>query len=150
MYETLTKCSACGNNKNAITLNNSGTVTSLCLSTSQYVYNCSYYSNSTGSYVCTVCYTGYTLTTVSSTFKICVRNDLVDSNCQTYVLNSNNDYECSACLTNYALSLVYTVDGTIKKCLATATQVIRDCLVYEVITGGYQCDTCASTTNIAK
>ena len=130
-------------------MNNSGTLTSLCVTSSQQVYNCLTYVVVSSAYVCSTCDTGFTLSTLNSV-AVCIRNDLIDGNCTTYALNANKNYECTVCTTGFTLSTVNTTAGQIKRCLSTTTQIIRDCLVYEGITGGYGCYQCSVAANIAR
>jgi hypothetical protein len=64
-------------------------------------------------------------------------------------LNGSN-FECSACNSLYTVSSIFTNSGTYKYCLLT-TSLIRDCSVYETISGGgYQCNQCSTPANIAR
>lgn len=123
------KCASCSSNQASITVNNSGTLTNLCVTSSQQVYNCLTYVVVSSAYVCSTCDTGFTLSTLNSA-KVCMRNDLIDGNCTTYALNVNKNYECTVCATEFTLSAVNTTAGQIKRCLSTTTETIRDCSVY--------------------
>jgi hypothetical protein len=143
------KCASCGSNTVSIAVNNSGTLTSLCLTSSLQIYNCITYVFVSSAYVCSACNTGYTLSILNSV-KVCMRNDLIDGNCTTYALNANKNYECAVCTTGFTLSTVNNAAGQIKRCLSTTIQIIRDCSVYGNITGGYDCFQCSTTANIGR
>lgn len=119
-------------------LNNSGTISQLCIISSSRIYNCDNYTLVSTSYVCNACNsTDYTLVTVNTTSKLCVRNDFIIVNCTAYSLNTiNNQYWCSTCVSGYTAIALYTVSGQIKVCVQTSSQVIQNCAVYEEITGG--------------
>lgn len=134
IYNANFTCYSCLGNTSLITWNNAGTITNLCLVSSQVIH-CNNFVLVSQAYVCSSCDSGYTL----SSQKYCVRNDIFDGNCTSFVLNAKNYYECSACGTDYTLSYVELEFGPVKKCLSTASQVIRDCSAYEHITGGIQC-----------
>jgi hypothetical protein len=142
-------CKSCSSNATLMTWNNSGTLTNLCMFN---VYNCITYVVVSSVYVCSACDTGYALSTLSTlnSVKVCIRNDLIDGNCTTYALSTNKNYECTVCATGFTLSTVNTTAGQIKRCLSTTTQIIRSCLVYEGITGGYGCYQCSAVANIAR
>lgn len=93
---------------------------------SSQVFHCNDFTLVSQAYVCSSCDSGYTL----STQKYCIRNDMFDGNCTTYALNTKNLYECSSCETGYTLSYVELEYGPVKKCLATTSQIIRDCSAY--------------------
>lgn len=142
-------CASCLNNASSITWNNSGILYNVCATNFQKINNCTIYIAVSGAYVCNFCDTGYTLSTLNSV-KVCIRNDLFDWNCTMYALNANSNYECTVCATGYTLSTVNTTAGQIKRCLLATTQIIRDCLIYETITGGYGCYQCSTAANIAR
>lgn len=124
-------------------MNNTGTATSLCLSTDQSVPNCNYYKNTTGSFICASCNTNYNLT-AQGTNQICVKETFLDSNCLTYSLNANNEYQCSVCSsTLYTLSSI-TNPVNQSSCL-TSAQLIPNCTAYSTdATFGYSCNKCAT------
>jgi hypothetical protein len=121
-----------------------------CLSTTtQIVSSCSSYTNSSGSIVCSGCQSGYQLKTVSGVPK-CLPDIVIDPLCTTYILNGSN-YQCSQCNSaSYVPTSVYTSSGTYKYCLATSTQLIRDCSVYQLVLGKYECYQCSTASNIGK
>jgi hypothetical protein len=82
-------------------------------------------------------------------FPKCLPDNVIDLQCTTYILNGSN-FECSACNSLYTVSSVFITPSTYKYCLLTTT-LIRDCSVYESISGGgYQCNQCSSQPNIAR
>ena len=80
----------------------------------------------------------------------CLPNNVIDPQCIEYISDSGT-YKCNQCNLLYTLSSVYKTDGTFSNCLLVNSQVIRDCALYEILSGGgYECKQCSASENIAR
>jgi hypothetical protein len=116
LYRPDRKCSVCINNKIPFTLNSSGTLKNQCVPSYTQTYNCNAYTNTSETLNCTSCETDFSFSTVNNV-KVCIRNEILNPNCNSYALNSNNVWECTSCATGYILSVISTNSGDLYGCI---------------------------------
>jgi hypothetical protein len=148
LYRSDYKCYACINNKVPFTLNSSGSLTNQCVPSYTQTYNCNAYTNTSGTLNCTSCETNFTFSTVNSV-KVCIRNEILSVNCNSYALNNNNTWECTACVTGYILNIISTYSGDLYGCIMNDTNTnfnyvynskfLNNTCTSTQLTNGYQC-----------
>jgi hypothetical protein len=148
LYRSDYKCYACINNKVPFTLNSSGSLTNQCVPSYTQTYNCNAYTNTSGTLNCTSCETNFTFSTVNSV-KVCIRNEILSVNCNSYALNNNNTWECTACVTGYILNIISTYSGDLYGCIMNDTNInfnyvynskfLNNTCTSTQLTNGYQC-----------
>lgn len=145
-------CSSCDTDYSLETVLVNSQNHSLCLTTqTQTVPNCASYTYDgvNSLYFCSSCQSGFTLKNVSFNPR-CLPNNVIDSQCTEYIYDAGS-YKCNQCSSLYTLSSVYKSDGTFKNCLLASSQVIRDCSLYEILSGGgYQCKQCVTSADIDR
>lgn len=91
MANSVYNCTTCSSGYQFINVTIATVPTLKCLNTlTEVVSGCANYQiDASSNYVCTTCSSGFTLISISGVSK-CLPNNVIDSQCTTYILNGSN------------------------------------------------------------